>query len=64
MNQHSGLFATLLLGVRSPGADATGKPVGGDFAALEAAGTFMTFATRGSASLPGTSEVFLGDPFF
>lgn len=44
--------------------DANGKPLGGDFAAMEASGTFMTFATLGSASSPGTSEVFLADPFF
>ena len=45
-------------------ADANGKPIGGDFAAMEAAGAFMTFSTTGSASSPGTSEVFLADPFF
>ena len=50
--------------VKLVSADANGKPVGGDFAAMEASGAFMTFATLGSASLPGTSEVFLADPFF
>ena len=45
-------------------ADANGKPLGGDFAAMEAAGAFMTFSTTGSASSPGTSEVLLADPFF
>jgi hypothetical protein len=44
--------------------DANGKPIGGDFAAMEAAGAFMTFSTTGSASSSGTSEVFLADPFF
>jgi hypothetical protein len=50
--------------VKLVSADANGKPVGGDFAAIEASGTFMTFTTLGSASSPGTSEVFLADPFF
>jgi hypothetical protein len=45
-------------------ADANGKPIGGDFAAMEAAGAFMTFSTTGSVASPGTSEVFLSDPFF
>jgi len=45
-------------------ADANGKPIGGDFAAMEAAGAFMTFSTTGSASSPATSEVFFDDPFF
>ena len=50
--------------VKLVSADANGKPIGGEFAAMEASGTFMTFATPGSASSPGTSEVFLADPFF
>jgi hypothetical protein len=50
--------------VKLVSADANGKPIGGDFAAMEASGTFMTFATLGSASSPETSEVFLADPFF
>lgn len=45
-------------------ADSSGKPIGGDFAAIEAAGGFLTFTTTGSASSPGTSEVFLTAPFF
>lgn len=44
--------------------DENGKLVGGDFAAMEAAGIFTTFSTQGSASSPGPSEVFLVDPFF
>ena len=45
-------------------ADATGKPIGGDFAAIEGAGSFATFATKGSSSSSGTSEIFLGSLFF
>ena len=45
-------------------ADSSGTPIGGDFGAVEAAGAFMTFSTTGSASAPGTAEVFLAAPFF
>lgn len=45
-------------------ADKNGNPIGGNFAAMEGSGAFMTFATTGSASSPGTSEVFLAGPFF
>ena len=45
-------------------ADSTGKPLGGDFAVIEAGGAFATFATTGSASSPGTSEVFLAGLIF
>lgn len=44
-------------------ADSSGKPLGGDFAAIEGAGIFATFSTKGSTS-SGTSEVFLAGPFF
>ncbi|MGA8224515.1 MAG: IPT/TIG domain-containing protein [Candidatus Acidiferrales bacterium] len=50
--------------VKLVSADATGKAIGGDFAAMEPAGAFVTFSTTGSASSPGTSEVFLAAPFF
>jgi len=45
-------------------ADASGNPLGGDFVAMEPAGTFATFATSGSSSSPGISEIFLAAPFF
>jgi len=44
--------------------DANGNPIGGDFAAIEGAGSFATFATTGSSSSPGTSEIFLDGLFF
>jgi len=44
--------------------DANGKPIGGDFAAIEGAGSFATFATKGSSSSPGTSAIFLDGLFF
>lgn len=45
-------------------ADASGKPIGGDFAAMEVSGAFVAFATTGSSSSPGTLEIFLTAPFF
>ena len=39
--------------------DANSKPIGGDFAAIEGAGSFATFATKGSSPSPGTSQIFI-----
>lgn len=44
--------------------DTNGNPIGGDFAAMEGAGAFATFSTKGSSSSPGVSEVFLTGLFF
>ena len=45
-------------------ADASGNPVGGDFAAMEGSGAFVTFSTSGSNVAASTPEIFLNDPFF
>jgi hypothetical protein len=45
-------------------ADSNGKPIGGDFGAIEGAGSFATFATTGSIPSLGTSQVFLDGLFF
>ena len=49
--------------VKLVSADVNGKPIGGDFGAIEGAGSFATFSTTGSSSSPGISEIFLDGLF-
>lgn len=42
--------------------DGTGTPIGGDFGAVGGGG-MAAFSTTGSASAPGTNEIFLAAPF-
>jgi hypothetical protein len=44
--------------------DSSGKPMGGDYAALDLAGQFATFSSVGPGSTSGPTQIFLTAPFF
>jgi hypothetical protein len=54
-------FATPLVLVS---ADSSGKPMGGDNAALDLTGQFATFSSAGAGAPPGPTQIFLAAPFF
>lgn len=45
-------------------ADSSGKPMGGDDAALDLTGEFATFSSIGPGSTSGPTQIFLAAPFF
>jgi trimeric autotransporter adhesin len=45
-------------------ADSSGKPIGGDHAAIDLTNTFVNFSSAGSASASGPTQIFLAAPFF
>ena len=45
-------------------ADSSGKPIGGDNAALDLTGQFATFSSLGPGSTSGPTQIFLTAPFF
>lgn len=45
-------------------ANSSGTPLSGDFAAMDAAGAFVTFSTSGSGSSDRNLEVLMAAPFF
>jgi hypothetical protein len=45
-------------------ADSSGKPMGGDDAAMDLTGEFATFSSPGSSSTPSPTQIFLAAPFF
>jgi len=51
------------LGMKLVSADASGKPVGGDHAAMDITGRFATFSSVG-ANASGPTQVFLAAPYF
>jgi len=45
-------------------ADSSGKPMGGDNAAMDLTGQFSTFSSAGPGSTSGPTQIFLTAPFF
>ena len=55
------MFATPVVLVS---ADSTGKPMGGDNAALDLTGQFAAFSSMGPGATSGPTQIFLAAPFF
>jgi hypothetical protein len=45
-------------------ADSSGKPMGGDNAAMDLTGQFATLSSAGPGSSSGPTQIFLSAPFF